>query len=436
MEGHSSDSSNMPNLSKHKRDLEKVAHVEIAESDEQKSIQKVCSPEEPWAVENDDNYIEIDGLSPSKMSVEENNKERTILVARKKHRSFNFFPGNIGKKARELLNSPIAIKQKYPSNDDDIETFIKSKLSKISLGPSCSTDTPGSSCSMDLPGPSCSTNTPSILTHLQGASSSLKPHTSSSANVNFYSSNSNIDHELINNFYNKIHLGEANEQIPKYSFETRENAEASPLEVCSFAQGIPKIRGLEDNDEDIESDSSESFVEDPDVVNPDILYNIDLNEYYKYMEELVKKIREAPDNPYMLDKCINLKPIPQVEHEPLKFTAEERLNFINGISEWEYDIESENWNNIMVKRAVIFTTHAGFSIANEESLYVLADVATDYTKKLAIIMKKHFDVQSTSSCPESIDPINNSLQEVNNIFLNLKLTIKFNRKYINVVINI
>jgi len=418
MEGHSSDSSNMSNPLRHNLDLEKVAHVEVAEqSDEQKSIPEICSSEGPWAVEDDDNYSEIDCSSPAKVPGEENNEERTILVARKKYKSFHFCPRDIGEKARELLNSPIAIKQKYSPNDDDIETFIKNKLSKINLDPSCSTDTPGSSCSMDLPSPSCSTNTPSILTRLQGASSSLKPHTSSSANANFCSSSSNIDHELINNFHSKTRLGESNEQLPQKKFESRESAEASPLEVCSFVRDITKIRVLEDTNEDMEeSDSSESFVEDPDIVNPDILYNIDLNEYYKYMEDLVKNIREAPDNPCMLDKCINLKPIPKIEHEPLEFTTEERLNFINGISEWEYDIESENWNNIMVKRAVVFTTHAGFSIANEESLYVLADVATDYIKKLALIMKKHFDVQSTSSCPESIDPINNSLQEVNNVF--------------------
>jgi len=85
---------------------------------------------------------------------------------------------------------------------------------------------------------------------------------------------------------------------------------------------------------------------------------------------------------------------------------------MHGISEYEYEINGEDWNKIMVKRAVIFTAHAGFNIANEESLYVLADVAIDYIKKLAITFKRNFDIQLNSSFPHIVDPITNSLHEV------------------------
>lgn len=161
------------------------------------------------------------------------------------------------------------------------------------------------------------------------------------------------------------------------------------------------------------SENYECFVEDPDIVNLDIMYNINLNEHYKQMAHLVEKISK----PYhkvtaLLDEYIQLPPIPQIESERKVFTAEERQNFAEGIPEWEYDIDHDDWNKIMVKRAVVFTAHAGFSIANEESLYVLADVAIDYIKKLAVIMKNNFDIQSKSSCADIIDPINNSLQEV------------------------
>lgn len=166
------------------------------------------------------------------------------------------------------------------------------------------------------------------------------------------------------------------------------------------------------------SENNEFFVEDPDIVNPDIMYNINLNEHYKQMDLLVEKISK----PYhkvtvLLDEYIQLPPIPQIESEHRVFTAEERQNFADGIPEWEYDIDHDDWNKIMVKRAVVFTAHAGFSIANEESLYVLADVAIDYIKKLAVIMKNNFDIQSKCSCADLIDPINNSLQEVSLLFI-------------------
>jgi len=163
--------------------------------------------------------------------------------------------------------------------------------------------------------------------------------------------------------------------------------------------------------------NSECFVGDRIIVNPDIMYNINLNEYYNELDLLALKVLRTPDDPTALVEYKLLPPIPQIEQTHGKFTAEERFRFANGISEYQYQIDRDDWNKIMVKRSVVFTAHAGFSIANEESLYVLADVAIDYVKKLAVIMKKHFDIQANNSNPDSIDPIDNSLQEVSLIFM-------------------
>lgn len=80
----------------------------------------------------------------------------------------------------------------------------------------------------------------------------------------------------------------------------------------------------------------------------------------------------------------------------------------------------------MVKRAVIFTAHAGFTIANEESLYVLADVAIDFIKKLAVIMKSNFDIQENNPNSDSIDPINASLIQVSRKFIKIIININLN----------
>ncbi|XP_050540901.1 uncharacterized protein LOC126905340 [Daktulosphaira vitifoliae] len=154
------------------------------------------------------------------------------------------------------------------------------------------------------------------------------------------------------------------------------------------------------------------FQEEPDIVDPDIMYNIDLDQHFRKMDFLLQQISNTPDDLRVLDECMQLPPIPQIEFSTKVFTEKERSAFNEGISEWEYEIDRENWNKIMVKRAAVFTAHAGFDLSSEESLYVIADIATDYIKKLAGIMKKHFDSQINNSTFNLFNPIERSLCEV------------------------
>lgn len=277
-----------------------------------------------------------------------------------------------------------------PNNDDkqnQNETNISSNLSNLYS-------------STSLPGPSG-------INRLQLPSNSHTKYTNDT--------NSKIDAKekssLLFDFFNKIFLNEYSIPITE-SEEINQRVEAIPIQECDLIKHLSKNMTLENNYEESQRENSECFVEDPDIVNPDIMYNITLNEHYKQMDILVQKISKASDDLTVLHECMQLMPIPKIEHQKTTFTTEERINFLNGVSEWEYDIDGDDWNKIMVKRSVVFTAHAGFSIANEESLYVLADVAIDYIKQLAVIMKKNFDIQSKSSLPDKIDPIDNSLQEV------------------------
>lgn len=288
--------------------------------------------------------------------------------------------------------------------------------------PSCSTSLPGPSCSTSLPDPSCSASVldPSCSTSLAGPSCStglpdLSPFSAHQA-ASFFDENidPNVDNKqqarLLQHFYNTLFLNNCDKQK---NTELNQDIEISNLEDCDFSKHyLSENTSFKNTDEESETENTECFVEDPDIVNPDIMYNIDLNEYYNQLDLLALKVIKTPDDPTGLVEYKQLPPIPQIEQTHQKFTVDERFRFANGISEWEYQIDREDWNKIMVKRAVVFTAHAGFSIANEESLYVLADVAIDYVKKLAVIMKKHFDIQADSPYPDSIDPIDNSLQEI------------------------
>lgn len=295
------------------------------------------------------------------------------------------------------------------SNEAIITSFGSTNLpdltySKDLFSPSCSKYLPNPIRSNILPGQSVGKPVDSSLSHSPGSFN----NDSNSINLSIEKEQ---ETELLFNFYNKLYLNDS--FIPMEITEDNiDDVEVLPINQCNFINTLSKNMRLENSYEDSQLENANDFVEDPDIVNPDILYNIDLNEHHKQMEILVEKITNTPDDITVLNECVQLIPIPQIEHEKKKFTADERLNFMNGITEWEYDIDSDDWNKIMVKRAVIFTAHAGFSIANEESLYVLADVAIDYIKKLAVIMKKNFDIQLQSSCPDSIDPIKNSLLEV------------------------
>jgi len=264
-------------------------------------------------------------------------------------------------------------------------------------GPSYSINLPGTSYSTELPGPSYSADTygPSYSTDLPGPSCSTSlrdPSCSNDLNIKKDNEMENLVNKIYNDFLRTIETSKTN---------TDTNQDCSKF---------PKTNVNNENDGNFEC-----FQEDPDIVNPEIMYNIDLNEHYKYMDLLVQKIENATTKQAkqtVLNECMQLMPIPQTEPEPQVFTKEERLKFAKGICEWEYKIDRDDWDKIMFKRAVIFTAHAGFDESNEESLQVLSEIIIHYIKEIAIIMKKNFDIQIKSSCPDEIDPINNSLQEV------------------------
>lgn len=358
-----------------------------------------------WLIE-EDNALDSLLFFNKKKDDNENSSEiletKRILVPIKNSKNHNDpFPNNKEveiqepRNINEESNLPSTTKKRKCSLNDDFEVFVEAKMNKLSLSPSCSTNIPN-------------------LSHL--ASSSKTPSSLKSLCLqSVLNKDLNLERNLLQSFYNKVYLENCTTSLLDTNLETNKHVKTSRLENCGLTQDISKNTELVESDNDFNSEDSESFVEDPDIINPHIMYNIDLNEHYKQMDILVEQISEKPDDPKLLEKCKELQPMPKIEHELPSFTTEQRLNFTNGISEWEYDIDSVDWNKIMVKRSVVFTTHAGFNIANEESLYVLADVAVDYIKQLALIIKKHFDIQSKSSYPDSIDPIDNSLQEVSRI---------------------
>jgi len=406
----------------------------------------ICAiDDEPWTVEESDDFIEdnLDNpkITPQKTIGDEKLEKSSSVISKifsnvketeeKLHLKNNyvemFINSELGKifenifETDNVLNiDQLKMEEKSEfgeklivneniSNDLDLnETNNIAKNTKYMSGISSPTSLPGPSYSIDLPVPSCSKSLPdhSSFTSLPGPSSFTTlpvPYNSKSlptkldTNLNKSSiekdnAMENLINKICNDFFRKIETTKTN---------TDTNQDYSEF---------PKLGDGNENEGNFEC-----FQEDPDTVNPDIMYNIDLNEHYKYMDLLVQKIENATsksEKQTVLNECVQLMPIPQIEHEPQLFTDNERSNFSNGICEWEYKIERDDWDNIMIKRAVIFTAHAGFDEANEESLSVLSDIIIHYIKRLAIIIKKNFDLQSQSSCPDKIDPIDNSLQEV------------------------
>lgn len=335
-----------------------------------------------------------------------------------------------GPSCSKEFNKPSCSKDLYnPSNSKE---FNGPSCSKDLYSPSCSKDIYSPSCSKDFYSPSCSKDLydSSNSRDLPGPSNSTD--SSDYNNVLKYFNNDSTllayDLELarsLQSFYDEQYLNNSSLQTAECE-EEKKKTNQGIIAINETLKSLLQYKTIFNSDEDYQSTCSsenpECFVEDPDIVNPDIMYNIDLNEHYKQMEGLVEKITFTSNDPSLLNECLQLPPIPQNEPSKITFTALERQNFAKGISEYEYEIDSDDWNKIMVKRAVVFTSHAGFNIANEESLYVLADVTISHIKKLATIMKKNFDIQSESSYPVDIDPIQNSLQEVSLIFIiyNLK----------------
>uniref|UniRef100_A0A2S2P726 Bromodomain associated domain-containing protein n=1 Tax=Schizaphis graminum TaxID=13262 RepID=A0A2S2P726_SCHGA len=397
----------------------------------------ICAiDDEPWTVEEGDDFIEdnldnpkitpqktvgdekIEKSSPVISKVFSNVKETEEKLHLKNNYVKTFINSELGKIFENIFETDNALNidqlkmeeksefgEKFIVNENisnDLDLNVINKIAentKYMSGISYSTSLPGPSYSMDLPGPSCSTPLPgpSSLTSLPGPYNSKSSSTKLDTNLNKSSiekdnTMENLINTICNDFFRKIETTNTN---------TDTNQDYSEF---------PKLGASNENEGNFEC-----FQEDPDTVNPDIMYNIDLNEHYKYMDLLVQKIENATSKSAkqtVLNECMQLMPIPQIEHEPQLFTDDERSKFSNGICEWEYKIERDDWDKIMIKRAVIFTAHAGFDEANEESLSVLSDIIIHYIKRLAIIMKKNFDLQCQSSCPDKIDPIDNSLQEI------------------------
>lgn len=417
------------------------------EEDDYIDVENLCDIDEAdvhWEIEEDSDENDIDFSQYIKLNSNVKPKaletKRQILTAtRKLKKSNSDIIKSLSKKKKldeNELNLPTAKKTKYikecdnkmhidtqfntinfknisevnkiPINTTLLESTKKSGLSnnddqnynETNVMSFNSSDFSNSYSSTSMPGPSGCNRLPSSYKQI----------------TNDYNSTIQVDDEslLLYDFYNKTFLDEYDIPMTKSeeNTEINQHVEAIPIQECDLIKHLSKKLVFENNCKESHTDNSECFVEDPDIVNPDIMYNISLNEHYKQMDILVQNISKTSDDLTVLHECMQLTPIPQIEHEKVVFTTEERLNFLNGVSEWEYEIDSEDWNKIMVKRSVVFTAHAGFSIANEESLYVLADVAIDYIKKLAVVMKKNFDIQSKSSLPDKIDPIDNSLQEV------------------------
>jgi len=417
-------------------DIDEVNQIMPANRSLMAEITLCDKGEDEWLIDEDsDSSIEFDFYVPLSKEYKKNtntNSKSMEFVTRKLNNS------TIGSKMKEPISNVKKSKKESVLSSvktiKNVQHLANSTLNKLNRpprsdvpNPSCSTSVPSPSGSSNIPGPSSPINLPDPLnsasipgpscsTSLPGPSYVFPSHKLSSL---FDSANTNLSKErqarLLTNFYHKIFLDDNDEQN---NSELDQNIKISKLKDCDYIkQYLSKYTDEEPETENTER--SECFVEDPDIVNPDIMYNIDLNEYYNELDLLALKVLKTPDDPTGLVEYKQLPPIPQIEQTNRKFTADERFRFANGISEWEYQIDRDDWNKIMVKRSVVFTAHAGFSIANEESLYVLADVAIDYVKKLAVTMKKHFDIQADNPYPDSIDPINNSLQEVSIIFFYL-----------------
>jgi len=409
--------------------------------------------EDEWLIDEDsDHSIEFDlGISSTSKKYKEGEKTnfKTPELVNQKIKNSTF-----GSKINEPISNVKVTKEESSLASAKLMKHVQ-HLTNSTLNdlyrPPCS-NVPGPSCSTNLPGPSSSINVnvpsssnnlpgPSSLTSLPGPSNSTSlPGPSNSTSLPgpsdifplhqlpslLYedSNDTNLNKEqqvrLLNSFYNRIFLTGCDQE----NTEIDQEIEISHLKDCDYTKHYllenTKFKYTDEEPEpepETKTENTECFVEDPDIVNPDIMYNIDLNEYYNELDLLALKVLKTPEDPTGLAEYKQLPPIPEIEQIHRTFTVDERFRFANGISEWEYQIDRDDWIKIMVKRAVIFTAHAGFSIANEESLYVLADVAIDYVKKLAIIMKKHFDIQADSPHPDRIDPIDNSLQEVSIIFI-------------------
>lgn len=196
--------------------------------------------------------------------------------------------------------------------------------------------------------------------------------------------------------------------------------EEKKLVVCDLLQYVLENVKFEDNNEI--QNNSECFVGDKIIINPDIMYNIELNLHLKKMQHLAEQVSKTPDDLTVLNKCMELVSIPEMKKERQIITEECRPYSEDTSESNYYNIQHKDWNKIIVNQAVVLS-HVGFDFTSKDTLYLLRDEAINYIKRLAGIMKKNFDIQSKSSSPNNIDPIQNSLQEVNNLNYLIRLAL-------------
>lgn len=221
--------------------------------------------------------------------------------------------------------------------------------------------------------------------------------------------------DLLFSYFEKIShdnlesMSESNEIIEIKDIEDNYTLEKKKLIEFDLLQYLLENVKLEDNNE--VQNNSEFFVKDRIIINPNIMYNIELKLHLKKMQLLADQVSKTPDDLTVLNKCMELMSIPEIKHGQ-QIITEECKPFPEDISESNcYNIQHKDWDKIMVSQAVILC-HVGFDFTSKDSLYLLRDEAINYIKRFAGIMKKNFDIQSKSSSPSSIDPILNSLHEV------------------------
>lgn len=180
------------------------------------------------------------------------------------------------------------------------------------------------------------------------------------------------------------------------------------LEYDLLQYVLENVKFEDDNEVDR---NSECFVGDRIIINPDIMYNIELRLHLKTMQLLAEQISKTPDDLTLLNRCMELILIPEMKKERHKIT-DESTPFCEDISESNlYNIQHKNWNKIIVNQPAVLS-HVRFDYTSKDTLYLLKNESIEYIRRLVGIMKKNFDIQPESSSLSSIDSIQNSLQEI------------------------
>lgn len=252
------------------------------------------------------------------------------------------------------------------------------------------------SCFLKLPSPPKFTESPYLIHSPTASTQNLMP-------MRFDEQKSNVLLDIpkkicLNNFPSAKRTSE--ETIIK----------ANPIIAC--ITGNNSSTRMNSKQYNIETDIFNTFFEDLEIVDPDILYNVKLLKHLSNMKPIVQKISKMPFDQSLLKDCMLLSPMPEKKQLPQTLTQQKIENFTKDISEYKCDIGSDDWNKTMVKRAAIFTTHAELMTASEEHLYILVDAAIDFIKNVTLIMKQKFDIEKNNSCPDSTDPVNKGLEQV------------------------